>query len=91
MIIRIPFPMPKFRAITLGPVIIIFRDETETLIRHELTHVEQWKKDPLLFYPKYILEFVVNLWKYKDWMKAYRAISYEEDARKASKQLTGPE
>jgi hypothetical protein len=83
--------MPKFRAITLGPVIIIFRDETETLLRHEQTHVEQWKKDPLLFYPRYIIEFIKNLWKYRDWMKAYRAISYEVQARDRSKQLTGPE
>lgn len=85
MIIRIPFPMPKFRAITLGLVIVIFRDETETLVRHELVHVMQFKKDPLLFYPKYILEFVKNLWKYKDWMMAYHNISYEIEAREKSK------
>lgn len=84
MIIRVPIKMPKFKAITLGPVVLVFRGEDAKLIKHELAHVAQWKADPILFYPKYILEFIRNYWKYGNWMVAYRMISYEVEARKKS-------
>jgi hypothetical protein len=88
MIIHLPLFESKavtFKAITLFCFVIIWtKTYSDKLKLHELEHVKQWKEDPILFYPKYVLEFIVNLTACGNWMEAYRGISYEVAARKAS-------
>jgi hypothetical protein len=71
--------------VTLGPFIVIWGPLTNKAISHERHHVKQWLSDPLLFYPKYLLELVRNRWKGLPWYKAYLAISYEVEAREVAK------
>lgn len=72
----------KYHAITIGFFIIVFvRNPSKYLIEHEKVHVKQFLKDPFLFYIKYILFFIRNLFIYKDWYIAYYNIPYEIEAR----------
>jgi hypothetical protein len=88
MIIHIPLFESKsvtFKAITLFCVIIIWtKTYSDRLRLHENEHVKQWKEDPFLFHFKYVLQFIVNFTVCGNWMEAYRAISYEVEARRAS-------
>lgn len=56
---------------------------TERLRNHEEKHVEQQEEEGILFYPKYLKEYLINLIKYKNHNKAYWYISYEIEARRA--------
>jgi hypothetical protein len=51
-------------------------------MKHEKVHVRQQAQEGLLFYFKYILEWLWNIPKYNfDTQQAYRQISYEIEAR----------
>jgi len=76
----------RFGALTT-PWAIYVRDSKKNafkpLIAHELVHVTQMQKlGALKFYCLYLAEFLVNLIKLKSWLEAYRAISFEKEARK---------
>lgn len=58
---------------------------SKKLFRHELVHVEQQEREGVLFYIRYICEYLKNLIKYKNHTRAYLNISYEIEARKAEK------
>jgi len=74
----------KFDAITLGCFsIVLVKEPSERLLKHEQCHQEQFKDNPITFYPSYVFEFFLNLLDCEDWMEAYRNISYERKARDA--------
>ncbi len=54
---------------------------TDVDMRHESIHWEQEKELLIVgFYLLYVLFFVVNLVRYRNWHKAYRMIPYEREA-----------
>jgi len=55
MIIKVSKLWGGWAAITIGPVILT-TTLSEAVIRHEKVHVEQWKKSPILFIPRYLLD-----------------------------------
>lgn len=63
-------------AVTLGRTIVMHPDAaaTERLVRHELAHVRQWRRDPVMF----PLRYAWNHMRY-----GYRANPYEVEARDA--------
>ena len=80
------------KGITLFPVIIIiskdicsFQDQKMIrLIRHECTHIKQYYKNyVLLFYVKYLYQYIKNFIVYKDSYIAYSMIDFEIEAREA--------
>ena len=90
--------MKNFAGITLWPYILLkkagvylhantgpyYHFEYSALVLHELCHFRQQERLWVVgFYVLYVGEFLVNLVKYRGWMKAYRNISFEVDARKA--------
>ncbi len=79
MIIKLPFP--AIRGITLGPVAFVWGNVDDALLTHEQKHIEQFKADPIGFYPKYLTEFARGLLSGSSWTEAYRNISYEKQAR----------
>lgn len=91
MIIHLPIFNKKglaFAAITLCFVIIVWvKNPSKKLIAHEKVHVRQWKEDPFFFYLKYVLQWIVNLTLGMSMYEAYRAISYEVDAREIAERF----
>lgn len=75
----------KVNAIVLNKVIYFARPIEKVsarLMKHEKVHVRQQAQEGLLFYFKYILEWLWNIPKYNfDTQQAYRQISYEIEAR----------
>jgi hypothetical protein len=67
------------------------KNPSASFLAHERKHVEDWKADPFLFYPKYFFELFRNRWRGMSWYEAYRAISFEVAAREYAKQLTEQE
>ena len=52
--------------------------------RHEGTHTIQMLEVGILpYYPLYVLEFLIKLAIYRNWDTAYKAISFEREARMA--------
>ena len=76
-------PDGKVTAITLFGLVFT-RDRrriTPDILNHELIHCQQQLE--LLYIPffiLYVLEWLVHLVKYRDWWKAYDAISFEKEA-----------
>lgn len=81
----IPFlPPTGYKAITIGCFIFTRRNTqiTQETLRHEGVHWEQEKELLIIgFYLLYVLEFAVRLLVYRNWHTAYRAISFEREAR----------
>jgi hypothetical protein len=84
MIVRFRFFHSKYAAMTIWPFIFV-KDELykldDILINHEKIHLRQqiellWG----LFFIWYVTEFLVKLILYRNWDKAYRAISFEKEA-----------
>lgn len=82
----------RFNALTIWPFIILkykkLKDD-KTIINHEKIHLRQqiemlW----FLYFIWYLLEFSINLVKYKDFMCAYYHISFEKEAYGNEKNLT---
>ena len=68
----------RYSGITLYPFVIIAQ---ESILKHELVHVEQIKENGFTkFYCMYLFYFVKNLIKYKNWHKAYFEIPFEKEA-----------
>ena len=78
-------------AITLGRRIYLSSaaatrstDYLDRLLRHELAHVRQVRRHGLIgFLIRYAAEFLRHLWRTRSMDAAYRAISFEVEARAA--------
>lgn len=76
-------PFPGYSAINLFGVLFVRKGVriNETLMRHEQIHTRQMKDLLYIpFYILYILEWLFLLLRFRDWHKAYRAISFEREA-----------
>ena len=78
------WPLSGFDAITL-PFGIYFRKPEDRVplseINHELVHVAQIKKLGVFqFYFLYLWEYLRNIFKYRDLIRAYEEISFEKEA-----------
>jgi len=82
-----------FEAITLFPYVLVASKTTSIyLARHEFQHALQIEDDGfIMFYLRYIGEFIVNLVRYKNWMDAYYNISYEIEASDLSHDIYDPD
>ena len=79
----------KVNAIVINKTIYFAMEKeevTDRLLKHEKEHIKQQNEEGILFYPKYFLEYLKNLLKYKNHNKAYWYISYEIKARKAEEE-----
>lgn len=79
------FLIPKgYVAITLYPFIFLKNQndrDNKTLINHERIHLQQQIELLIIpFYLWYIIHFLINYFKYKNWEKAYRNIIFEKEA-----------
>ena len=65
-------------AVTVGQTIVVHPDArlTERLLRHEVAHVQQWRRDPLLFPLRYALQHL---------RRGYRDNPFEVEARAAER------
>ena len=76
-------PFRGYKAMTLLCFIFVRNgfELSDEDIRHESIHWEQQKEMFILpFFLWYLIEFIVNLFKFNDWSKAYRNISFESEA-----------
>ena len=76
-------PFRGYKAMTLLCFIFVRRgfELSDEDVRHESIHWEQQKEMLILpFFLWYLVEFIVNLFKFNDWSKAYRNISFEREA-----------
>lgn len=66
-----PFIFLKYRSLS----------KNDVLINHEKIHLRQQLELLLIFFfIWYILEFIFNLIRYRNWNKAYHQISFEKEA-----------
>lgn len=63
-------------AITLGHVIVFSREPTDALWRHELVHVDQYRRYGLAFLPLYLRQYARH---------GYAAHPMEREAREGSR------
>ena len=82
----LPWMPGTFQGITLGRNVFLAKDQpddgTSVLIAHELVHVEQWAERKVFgFLCWYLVDFAKNLIAERHWMRAYRAIEAEREAR----------
>jgi len=70
------------RGMSLWPIGIIVKNRNYPdqlkLINHERIHWEQQKELPFIFYIWYIIEWIINIFKYKK--RAYIKLSFEQEA-----------
>ncbi len=79
------------RGLTLYPFIIVSQKsdlEDEILINHEKIHIRQQLEVLILpFYIWYLIDFLYQLYKFKNKNKAYRNIIFEKEAYQNEKNL----
>jgi hypothetical protein len=78
-----------FKGLTLGRTIFLTTDEpsdgTSSLVAHELVHVQQYgDRGWIRFLMWYLSDFVRALLTERNWMRAYRQITAEEEARRST-------
>jgi hypothetical protein len=80
------------QAMALYPFMLFKRKnfrENESIIRHEQIHFRQQQELLIVFfYPVYLLNYLVNLARYRDHNKAYFNISFEREAYQNENDLT---
>lgn len=80
-----------YRAITLYPFIFVRNDSDKfdkVLINHETIHIKQQKELLILpFYLWYVLEWLIKVFIYKSFTKAYLNICFEREAYKNEENL----
>ena len=86
---RVPFLAPGTHGMTVGPLILVLRDDDRsgkrTLLAHELVHVEQYDQmGTARFLWRYVNEYARNLSRLRSHRQAYLAISLEVEARAAA-------
>jgi hypothetical protein len=69
-------------AITLGRHVLAWRDLTQRELRHELAHVEQWRRYGWTLVPRYATASLRALVAGKGW---YRGNRFEIEARAAER------
>ncbi len=81
-IVEVPY-LGGSGGITAGRVIFVHegRAEDAELLAHELVHVCQWEEGQVEFLWDYTTEYISNLAELRDSDRAYREISFEEQAR----------
>lgn len=78
---------PGYAAITIGRLVIVRRDAAgdERLLRHELVHVEQWRRYGAVgFLRRYLGAYLRARWQGHGHREAYRRIPLEVEARERS-------
>lgn len=74
-------PFGSYVAMTIGEFIFAKRQLSKIEIQHEKIHVAQYRELLYIgFLLWYLIEFIVLLFKYCNWNKAYRNISFEKEA-----------
>lgn len=67
--------------VTFGRKIFCRGVPSPKLLKHEAVHIKQIADYGLVgFYARYLGYFVRELWRLRDWNKAYRAIPFEVEA-----------
>lgn len=70
-----------FKAINLFGIIFARKQLNKVDINHEKIHTAQMKDLLFIgFYIWYLIEWIWNLLKYRDFMQAYKHISFEKEA-----------
>jgi hypothetical protein len=73
--------LPRITGICLFPFIFVNDKTNKVLVNHEKIHYQQAKELLVIpFYIWYLLEWVFLMMIYWDWEKAYRNISFEQEA-----------
>lgn len=76
--------LPRFHALAIWPFIILKYKklkEDEVIINHERIHLKQQIEMLWFFYfIWYLTEFLFHLIRYRNFMKSYKAISFEKEA-----------
>jgi hypothetical protein len=82
-------PLPKIDGIALWPFVLIASKEANSIVlNHERIHLRQQIEMLVLpFYVWYLAEWILYYFKFKDWDKAYRHISFEKEAYKNDRNL----
>ena len=82
-----PFLMRGVDAITIGRRIYM-TGEDETLLRHELVHVQQIARVGVIrFYSRYVIEYIRNRRSGMSSHEAYANISFEKEALDAESHI----
>lgn len=84
-------PFRKFDAVNILGIIFVRRGVKldDTMINHERIHTSQQREMLyVFFFLWYIIEWLVRLAIYRSAMKAYRAISFEQEAYHHMRNLT---
>ena len=81
-VIEVPY-LGGAGAITAGRVVFVHegRADDADLLAHELIHACQWEEEGIEFLWDYATEYATNLAELRDVERAYREISFEEEAR----------
>ncbi|WP_445455427.1 hypothetical protein [Flavobacterium sp. HNIBRBA15423] len=92
IIIVVKYLIPKgYKGITFFPFIFLLNKEDGkkvVLVNHEKIHIrQQLELLVVLFFVLYVIEFLFRFFKYGDWNKAYRNISFEKEAYSNEKDL----
>lgn len=83
MVIKTNKFMPKWaQGIAIYPFILIRPEATEDVLIHEQVHIEQFKREPIIFWFKYLCS--------KNWKLKYECEAYAKQARwlKENKKIT---
>tara|TARA_R100000808_G_scaffold24984_1_gene60183 strand:+ start:13180 stop:13524 length:345 start_codon:yes stop_codon:yes gene_type:complete len=68
-------------AIALFPFIFVRGEGNKTILRHEMIHIRQQFETAIVgFYLIYLFDFIISLWKYKNFIDAYKSIRFEREA-----------
>lgn len=75
-------PFRKIGGIALFPFVLVAQKRpSKRIINHEKIHLRQQIEMLIIpFYIWYLLEWIFLFVKYRSWWKAYRRISFEEEA-----------
>ncbi|RKE91990.1 hypothetical protein [Ichthyenterobacterium magnum] len=92
MILISKYLVPKgYIGITLFPFVVLKSSVlkfNKTLLNHEKIHLRQQLELLVIpFYLFYAIEFIVRLFQFKNWHKAYKNISFEKEAYKNENDL----
>ncbi|OWY61801.1 hypothetical protein B7486_61850 [cyanobacterium TDX16] len=83
-VVPVSFVPPGFVGITVGNRIMLRKghEQKEQLIAHELVHVRQFQELGIpRFFARYLTEYAKGIVKLRKLHPAYRAISFEVEAR----------
>jgi len=84
------FIMPNWLAMTIGPLIFSWRKLDPVELAHEVQHVRQWRREGLMYIPRYFAasDAAVKAGKDRYWDNAFE-VEARTAADKVKKQLEG--